>query len=228
VTNERRIIRPPRVALWVVDLFASSTHAEPLLGDLHEEFAGLVATSGVAAARRWFWRQTVKTIRHLFGAAFRSAPWSIVGGVLLGLLLRRVGLSNPGSVVGVILRMQQSYSNLHYDFYVWLITWGIEIVGVIQSVLVRKASLSASLQCRQILHVRRLAGPQLECLPPSRASNPASRKRSCTKQARRLGTAEGPFPEPALGLAQSQTSTTTKSTTGAIRFVPNFVHFEFS
>jgi hypothetical protein len=135
VTNERRIIRPPRVALWVVDLFASSTHAEPLLGDLHEEFAGLVATSGVAAARRWFWRQT-KTIRHLFGAAFRSAPWSIVGGVLLGLLLRRVGLSNPGSVVEVILRMQQPYSNLHYDFYVWLITWSIEIVGVIQSVLV--------------------------------------------------------------------------------------------
>jgi hypothetical protein len=117
VTNERRIIRPPRVALWVVDLFASSTHAEPLLGDLHEEFAGLVATSGVAAARRWFWRQT-KTIRHLFGAAFRSAPWSIVGGVLLGLLLRRVGLSNPGSVVEVILRMQQPYSNLHYDLYV--------------------------------------------------------------------------------------------------------------
>jgi hypothetical protein len=136
VTNERRIIRPPRVALWVVDLFASSTHAEPLLGDLHEEFAGLVATSGVAAARRWFWRQTVKTIRHLFGAAFRSAPWSIVGGVLLGLLLRRVGLSNPGSVVDVILRMQQPYSNLHYDFYVWLITWGMEVVGVIQSLLV--------------------------------------------------------------------------------------------
>jgi hypothetical protein len=128
--------RPPRLAVWLVDLFTPDAHSESTLGDLHEEFAGLVATSGVAAARRWFWRQTLKSIGHLTGAAFRSTPWSIFGGVLLGFLLRRVGLSNPGSVVDLILRAQQPYSNLHYHFYVWLVTWGMEIVGVIQSLLV--------------------------------------------------------------------------------------------
>jgi hypothetical protein len=136
MTNERGSIRPPRVALWLVDLFAPSIHAESILGDLQEEFAGLVAKSGVVAARRWFWRQSVKTIAHLIGAAFKSAPWSIVGGVLLGLLLRRVGLSNPEGIVVTILRTQRPYSNLHYDFYVWMVTWGMEIVGVLQSLLV--------------------------------------------------------------------------------------------
>jgi hypothetical protein len=128
--------RPPRFAVWLVDLFASASRAEAIVGDLHEEFSDLAAGSGIAAARRWFWRQGIKTIAHSIRAAFRSAPSPIAAGVLLGFLLRRVGLSNPEDIVVAILRTQTPYSNLHYDFYVWMVTWGIPIVGLIESLLI--------------------------------------------------------------------------------------------
>jgi hypothetical protein len=37
------------------------------LGDLLEEYSYLAPKSGVTFARRWYRRQTVKTIAHLFG-----------------------------------------------------------------------------------------------------------------------------------------------------------------
>jgi hypothetical protein len=54
--------RPPRLAAWLVNLFASVEDAESILGDLHEEFSDIVSKSGVVPARRWYWRQSVKTI----------------------------------------------------------------------------------------------------------------------------------------------------------------------
>jgi hypothetical protein len=39
-----------------------------------EEFTALASTSGFAAARHWYWRQSVKTIAHLIGSEFRVAP----------------------------------------------------------------------------------------------------------------------------------------------------------
>jgi hypothetical protein len=39
-----------------------------------EEFTALASTSGFAAARHWYWRQSVKTIAHLVGSEFRVAP----------------------------------------------------------------------------------------------------------------------------------------------------------
>jgi hypothetical protein len=133
--SEAPAARPPRFAVWLVGAFASDPDAETMLGDLHEEFCGLAARSGITAARRWFWRQSIKTVAHLIRAAFRTAPWSLAGAVLLGFLLRRVSLSNPEAVVVAILRTQTPYSNLHYDFYVWMVTWGIPIVGIVESLL---------------------------------------------------------------------------------------------
>ena len=45
--------RPPRLALWLLERFASNT--EPLAGDLVESFA----TTG---SRSWFWRQVLAAI----------------------------------------------------------------------------------------------------------------------------------------------------------------------
>jgi hypothetical protein len=124
--------RPPRIALWLVDLFASGGHTESILGDLLEEFSDLAGRSGIATARRWFWRQSLKSIGHLAGAELRgSAPWSLAGAVLLGFLLCRFGLRIPESIIIAILRTQTPYSNRHYDFYVWMVTWGIPIVRFI-------------------------------------------------------------------------------------------------
>jgi hypothetical protein len=96
------VVRPPRVATWLVDLFASDEHAESLPGDLLEEFSDLASKSGVASARRWYWRQSVKTIVHLFATGFRAAPWSIVGAVIGGYLLLGFGLWIPERLVSTL------------------------------------------------------------------------------------------------------------------------------
>ena len=127
---------PPGLAAGLVDLFASAEQAESILGDLHEEFSDIVSESGVVPARRWYWRQCVKTIFHLTGSAFWGAPWSLAGIVLLGFLLQWFSATLPERVVFAILRMQRPYSNLHYGFYVWLVTNGIQIVAVIQTMLI--------------------------------------------------------------------------------------------
>lgn len=80
-------VRPPRIAGWLIDLVTSSEQAESIRGDLLEEFSALTSKSGVACARRWYWRQSVKTIAHMTDAGFRSAPWLILSIVFGGLLL---------------------------------------------------------------------------------------------------------------------------------------------
>ena len=59
--------QPPRVAVWFLNLFALEEEGESILGDLLEEFSLLVSKSGIASARRWYWRQTVKTLPQLAG-----------------------------------------------------------------------------------------------------------------------------------------------------------------
>lgn len=38
--------------------------------------------------RRWYRRQTLRTIPHLIGAGFRTAPWTLAGAIAGGFLLR--------------------------------------------------------------------------------------------------------------------------------------------
>jgi hypothetical protein len=127
--------RPPRLAAWLVELFASAQRAESILGDLSEEFSDITSKSGVVSGRRWYWRQSLKTILHLTGAAFRIAPLSLACIVLLGLLLQWFSAKFPERVIVAILRTQRPYSNLHYGFYISFLTYGIPIVGAIQSIL---------------------------------------------------------------------------------------------
>jgi hypothetical protein len=75
------------MAAWLVDLVTPYEQAESISGDLLEEFSVLASNSGVASARRWYWRQSLKTITHLVVTGFRIAPWSMAGAVFGGLLL---------------------------------------------------------------------------------------------------------------------------------------------
>ena len=129
-------LRPPALAASLVELFASADKAESILGDLHEEFSDICSKSGVVTARRWYYRQSVKTFFHLFGAAFRNAPWSLSTIVLVGLLMHWFSATAPERVIMAILRAQRPYSNLHYELYVRLINYGIPIAYVVTSVLV--------------------------------------------------------------------------------------------
>jgi hypothetical protein len=98
---------PPRLAAWLVYLFASVEDAESILGDLHEEFLDVASKSGIVPARRWHWRQSVKTIAHLARSSFRTAPWSLAGVVLLALLLPRLDSQLPEQIIVAILRAQR-------------------------------------------------------------------------------------------------------------------------
>jgi hypothetical protein len=128
--------RPPRLAAWLVSLFGSSRQAESILGDLAEEFSDIASQSGVASARRWYWRQSLKTIAHLTGSSFRTAPWSLAGIIFAGFLLCRFSFGLPELVVVTILRTQRPYSNLHVEDYVRFVTYGIPIAGVFLTMLI--------------------------------------------------------------------------------------------
>ena len=128
--------RPPRLATWLVQLFASAERSESSLGDLHEEFAGVGSKSGVVVARRWYWCQCLKTIFHLSAGAFRGSPWSLVGVVLFGFVLRGFSFNLPESLVVAILRTQRPYSNHHVMAYMNFLTYGTLLARFLISALI--------------------------------------------------------------------------------------------
>ncbi len=79
--------RPPRVAAWLIDLFASPDEGESILGDLQEEFSIIAGRDGESVARHWYWRQCVRTLGHLAFGPFRAAPWRVLGTGIAGLAL---------------------------------------------------------------------------------------------------------------------------------------------
>jgi hypothetical protein len=106
MSHRRSLVRPPRLAAWLVELFVSDRRAESVAGDLVEEFSDLASRSGVAYARSWYWRQSVKTIAYLLGMGFRVAPWSTVGTIVGGFVLLRFGLLLPGRAIGAVLELR--------------------------------------------------------------------------------------------------------------------------
>lgn len=135
MTSLASFVRPPRIAVWLVDLFAASREAESLLGDMLEEFSHLASKSGVAFARKWYWRQTRKTITHLAGNAFRVAPGLIAATVIGGLLLHRLVSGLPERAIFAVLHRYQVFDH-HFSTYVFFATDGIAIGHVIASMLV--------------------------------------------------------------------------------------------
>ena len=83
MTSQSQWIQPPRFAVWLLTLFALHDQAESILGDLLEEFTLLASSSGVSFARRWYWRQTLKTVLELAILGFRASPW-LTGATVVG------------------------------------------------------------------------------------------------------------------------------------------------
>lgn len=128
--------RPPRLAAWLVELFASADQAESIVGDLQEEFSDIASKSGIIFARGWYRRQAAKTIFHLVAGAFSVGPWVLAGSVLLGFLLRRLTFGFPEWLVVSILHALRPYSNGHVNAYMDLLTYGIPIAHFLASALI--------------------------------------------------------------------------------------------
>jgi hypothetical protein len=127
--------QPPRVAAWLVGLFTSDQEAESIPGDLLEEFSHAASKSGVAAARRWYWRQTAKTITHLAGAAFYSAPWLMAAVVVGGFWLHRFVSSLPDKALSAVTDKYLTFWSAHFQAYLWVLN-GMGIAHLMGSLLV--------------------------------------------------------------------------------------------
>ena len=123
MTSQSHFVQPPRLAVWLLTLFALDDEAESILGDLLEEFTLLASKSGFPFARRWYWRQTLKTVFQLADHGFRTAPWSTMVAVAGGFLLREVvaGRVEPSifSVLERVPRLRASFQHV----YVLRIHW---------------------------------------------------------------------------------------------------------
>lgn len=135
MTSPAHYFRPPRIAAWLVNLFAPAEAAESIQGDLLEEFSALVSRLGVAAARSWYWRQTVRTITHLTCSAFRLAPWSTAAAVVLGFFLMQFGFRVEEIAIFAVLIRYRVFDH-HFNLYLFFASTGIEIGRVILSMLV--------------------------------------------------------------------------------------------
>jgi len=109
-------VQPPRIAVWLLDLFTPYEQSESIPGDLFEEFSEVVAKSGVAYARGWYWRQSMRTDLHLVRCGFRAAPWSMAG-----------------AVVARVLLVQLGEAFCHWGIVKWIDSWGRHVHGLSQS-----------------------------------------------------------------------------------------------
>jgi hypothetical protein len=134
MTSKADFIQPPRLAAWLVKLFASGEE-ESILGDLTEEYSGLALKSGLVFARHWYWRQAVKTIAHLSGNGFRGAPWSTAAAVIGGVVLHRFVSGLPDKILSAATDKYLAFWSTHFKAYVFLLN-GMPIEHIIGSIFV--------------------------------------------------------------------------------------------
>jgi hypothetical protein len=126
MTSQSQLGQPPRVAVWLLTLFALDDQAESILGDLLEEFTLLASKSGVPFARRWYWRQTLKTVFQLAGVGFRTAPGLTTAAVVGGFLLRKVVARLVEPAIFAVLERYHVYEH-HFSTYMFFASTGIDI-----------------------------------------------------------------------------------------------------
>lgn len=126
---------PPRGAAWLISLFADQEETDLILGDLSEESFRLAVQSGTASARRWYWRQAVKSVPHLVFASFAAAPWPTVLPALAGFLLRRLVSRLPGYATFALVDKLGIYPH-HFGLYRFLASTALDIEHALTFLLV--------------------------------------------------------------------------------------------
>lgn len=131
MNSQTHFAQPPRIAVWLLNLFALADESESILGDLLEEFSLLASKSGVAFARRWYWRQTIRTVPQLARAGVRTAPWLTGAAIVGGFCLRKLiaPLVEPAIFAG--LERYQAFFEYHLNTYMFLASTGIDIGHIV-------------------------------------------------------------------------------------------------
>jgi len=109
--SQAPFVQPPRIAGWFIDLFVPNEQPASIPGELLEEFSDLASKSGLASARRWYWRQSAKTIMGLIGTGFREAFGTVLG----GFLLLEFSTSNLQRAVVAVILFRSHHVTPYYD-----------------------------------------------------------------------------------------------------------------
>jgi hypothetical protein len=140
MTSQPHSVHPPLAAVWFVELFTPDDQRESILGDLLEEFSAMASREGIAVARRWYWRQTSKTISHLIVSGFYAAPLATAIAVTAGFLLLWSGARFPEKIIVEVLRRYPIHPNYDHenvrDLWMFWVPNAILIGSFIQSMLI--------------------------------------------------------------------------------------------
>jgi len=135
MTSHNSPARPPRIASWVIGMFAYREQAEAIDGDLLEEFSEINVSKGASVARRWYWKQSLKTSAHLFWTAFRSAPGLIAVTTIGAFLFLWATQSLPVRLVYSLLELHSDFFDAHSYSWSFCVHYGAAIVGWIVAIL---------------------------------------------------------------------------------------------
>ena len=118
------MLRPPRLAAWLLSRAVARRRQEEFLGDLEELFQVRALEHGRAKARRWYWTQTARAVLEAIRAR-RRRPRPPAGDSLMQTIVQDVRYAfrslaaNPGFAgIAVLMlalgRVDTVIGELHY------------------------------------------------------------------------------------------------------------------
>lgn len=144
--------QPPLIAAWFLTLFTPAEVEESITGDLLEEFSEIAIESGYGFARRWYWRQILKTIIHSFGNAFRAAPLLMLATVIGGFWLIGFTTRSSQHAIRMFLDARRIYE-FHPNAYLFWLKFPLEIgrivicsgIGALVALVARRIEMAAAM-----------------------------------------------------------------------------------
>jgi len=144
---------PRQVERMLEGLGADTDFRQAVLGDLAEEFALRARLDGPAAARRWYYRESVRVAPYLLREWWRDLGWSdasyfarvVVLSSLVAIVLERViQFSLYGLVTGASLA--RFAANHFVPFFILTLSWSLldgVVAGYLAARLGRRAPLAS-------------------------------------------------------------------------------------
>ena len=118
--QEEHVVQPPRIAVWLLEQFTPDNQTEAIPGDLLEEFSDIASRQGIASARRWYWRQSIRSIGHLIGDGLRVASWLIGGSAVTACLLGACVMWLTENTVNIVHHRYHVYYHVSAPIFWWV------------------------------------------------------------------------------------------------------------